>query len=373
MEQNTFAAIEIGETQTKVVVANYYANRLCVVASSKVKTYGVTNGEITNRKEVLNSLQQALALIKEQGYEIDQALVVLPAKKMNVYRKRSAISIISSDHVITSRDVKELTQTFARGATPGDDLIVNIIPLSYVLDEDRTIYEEPIGLSARNVKFDCFVITLPTHIARGVVDVIQDCGIDVLEVLVAPVCDLNLLVEQKEANCILVNIGGYNSTISHVTQGKIVACNTIRYGGNNLTNEIAKAFGIEPVLAENIKRRFGNANLQSSENIIVYDDETINLHINEKQLTQTIGKRLDELIFELNKVIKILVHGANLPIYLTGGGADLKGFDEQLKTFFGGNVVKYNNPFIGARSNEFTSCLGIINYCILRNTKKRGE
>ena len=108
MKKNIFTAIEIGEKNIKVVVANFAYGQLSVCASNKVTTQGIANGEIVNRKDILQSLELAIGPIKEQGFDISQVLLVLPSSRMKIYRKRSTIEIVAPDKKITSRDIKEL-------------------------------------------------------------------------------------------------------------------------------------------------------------------------------------------------------------------------------------------------------------------------
>ena len=52
MSKNIFVALDIGETYIKAVAMNYFSSKLAVIASTKVKTSGITNGDITNSNDL---------------------------------------------------------------------------------------------------------------------------------------------------------------------------------------------------------------------------------------------------------------------------------------------------------------------------------
>ena len=207
MDKNIFTAIEIGEKNIKVVVANYAYGQLSVCAANSVKTQGISNGEIVSRKDVLQSLELAIGPIKEQGFNVSTALLVLPSSKMKIYRKRSTIEIVAPDKKVTARDVRELKQTFQRSTIPLDEMIVNIIPLHYLLDDQLINGYNPIGMTASKVQFDASVVTLPKIIARGYVDLIQDLGIEVQDAVVSTYALYSLVPtpKQKENGWYIVN------------------------------------------------------------------------------------------------------------------------------------------------------------------------
>lgn len=372
MEKNIYAAIDIGEKNIKVVVANYAYGQISVCASNTVKTQGISNGEIVNRKDVLQSLELAIGPIKEQGYDMSQALLVLPSSKMKIYRKRSTIEIVAPDRRVTSRDVKELKQTFQRSTIPLDEMIVNIIPLHYLLDDQLIQDTNPIGLTASKVQFDASVVTLPKNIARGYVDLIQDLGIEVVDAVVSTYALYSLVptVKQKENGCILVDIGGRNTVIADIAHYQIMRVEQFNFGGQYITNSIAKEFGITLEVAELIKQKYATLESSYGEDIVLYNDDLLHVEITERKLENITQKCCSEFCFELNNLMtKWSIDTRTVPIIFVGGGANLKGFEHRFAALGNKNTFKYLSPFIGARGLEYLSCLGIIKRHIDENSK----
>jgi len=350
---------------------NYYSSKLTVIASTMVKTNGVTNGDITNANDLSISIKEALSNIKAQDEDINinEILLVLPSSKMNVYRKKVSIDITARDHIITSKDLRSLRVAFAKDK-PLDEMIVNIIPLYYRLDNGEPIYKEVSGMSASKVELEANIITLPTFIARSYVDIVQNMGYEILDAVVSPLALSSILIDKNSQNNgrVILDFGGKNTLLSYFQNGNLIGTSLIRFGSNLITSEIAKQFDLSYEKSEQLKIEFGNTNSHLSDQIPIYVDDARGITITEKDLSEIISKRLDEYYIELNKQCSNLTKNINYPIIIVGGGSHLKLFDEQINARLVRDANTYVSAYIGARNNAFLPCLGIINYYI--NTHK---
>ena len=372
MDKKFLTAIDIGEKNIKIVVANFAYGQLSICASNTVKTHGISNGEIVSRKDVLQSLELAIGPIKEKGFDVSKALVVLPSSKMKIYRKRSTIQIVSPDQKVTARDVKELKQTFQRSTIPLEEMIVNIIPIHYMLDNQLIQGKNPIGMTASVVQFDASVVTLPKAIARGYVDLIQDLGIEVLDAVVSTYALYSLVPtsKQKENGCILVDIGGRNTVISDIAHNQVLRVEKFNFGGQYITNSIAKEFGVTLEVAEFLKQKYATLENSYGEDIILYQDDLLHVEVSESKLESALEKCCSEFCYSLvNLINKWNIDTLNVPIIFVGGGANLKGLENKFASIGYKNTFRYQSPFVGARGLEYLSCIGLIKRYIEDNIK----
>lgn len=367
MSKNIFVSLDIGETYIKAVAMNYFSSKLAVIASTMVKTNGVTNGDITNSNDLTLSIKEALSNIKSQDENINtnEILLVLPSSKMTVYRKKVSMDIVARDHIITSKDLRSLKFQFAKEKQL-DETIVNIIPLFYRIDGGEPIYKDISGMSATKIELEANIITLPTFIARSYVDIVQNIGCEILDAVVSPIALNSILVNKNDANNgkIIADFGGKNTLLSYFQNGNLVSTSLIRFGSNLITSEICKQFDISYEKSDQLKKEFGNANSHLSDQIPVYIDDSRGLSITEKDLSEIISKRLDEYYIELSKQCGMMTKNINYPIVLIGGGSHLKLLDEQIKTRLVRDSNTYISSFVGARNNAFLPCIGIINYYV---------
>ena len=368
MLERIYVAIDIGETCIKAVAMNEYASKLSVIGATNVKTNGITNGDITSINDLQISVKEAFSNLEAQidNLSIDKVLLVLPSSKMNVYRKRSKMEIIARDKVITSKDIKELRMSFSRVDIPNDELIVNIIPISYRIDGGDPLYKEPSGLSGSILELEANLITLPNFVARSYVDVVQNLGYEIIDAVVSPLALSSTLIENETTvnGKVICDIGGKNTILSFFQNGNLVGTSVVRFGSNLITSEISKTYDLSIERSERLKIEFGTANSQLSEQISIYNDEARNLMISEKDLSEVINKRLEEYYIELNKQVMNLTKNINYPLVLIGGGSHLNSIDEQIKIRIGRETQTYISSYIGARNNAFLPCLSLIEYYV---------
>ena len=356
MLERIYVAIDIGETFIKAVAMNDYASKLSIVGATSVKTNGITNGDITSINDLQLSVKEAFSNLEAQvdNFKIEKVLLVLPSSKMNVYRKRSKMEILARDKVITSKDIKDLKMSFSRVDIPIDELIVNIIPISYRIDGGEALLKEPSGMSGSILELEANLVTLPSFIARSYVDIIQNLGYEILDAVVSPLA----------LSSILIDIGGKNTLLSFFQNGNLVGTSLVRFGSNLITSEISKQFDLSIERSERLKVEYGTANSQLSEQIVIYSDDTKDLNITEKDLSETISKRLEEYYIELNKVTTNLTKSVSYPMVIIGGGSHLNSIDEQIKIRLGRETNTYISSYIGARNNAFLPCISLVEYYV---------
>ena len=101
-------------------------------------------------------------------------------------------------------------------------------------------------MSASKVELEANIITLPTFIARSYVDIVQNCGCEILDAVVSPIV-LNSLLNSKNDTTngkIIADFGGKNTLLSYFQNGILVSTALIRFGYNLINSEISKQFDI---------------------------------------------------------------------------------------------------------------------------------
>ena len=242
MIERNYVALDIGETNIKAVAMNEYASKFTVIASTIVKTNGITNGDITNANDLSISIKEAISNLRAQdeSINVNKVLLVLPSSKMKVYRKKSSIDITARDHIITSKDMRNLKVSFSKDGIPHDEIIVNRI------DGGEALLKEPSGMSGYKVEMEANILTLPTFIARSYVDIVQNMGIEIMDAVLSPLALSSILVDKNAQSNgrVIVDIGGKNTVLSYYQNGNLVGTSLIRFGSNLITSEISKQFDL---------------------------------------------------------------------------------------------------------------------------------
>jgi cell division protein FtsA len=119
-------------------------------------------------------------------------------------------------------------------------------------------------------------------------------------------------------------------------------------GANDITDDIASAFGTRRQQAERMKCFHGSANASPRDNhdmipvmpIAAEDDEHAGVQITKAQLIGVIRQRLDYQIGEVRKALTQLKFEGPVgrQVVLTGGGAELKGVADYAQQALGRSV-----------------------------------
>ncbi|WP_102347580.1 rod-share determining protein MreBH [Bacillus sp. Marseille-P3661] len=197
------------------------------------------------------------------------------------------------------------------------------------------------------------VITAPTNSTpverRAIIDAIKSCGaknVHIIENTVSAAIGADLPVEEPYANMI-IDIGGGTTEVAIISYGGVVACRSLKIGGDRFDEEIIQYIRknynllIGQQTAEQIKIEIGNAYKNHEEqtmnvrgrdlvtslpHTITLSSKEIHLSFKEllDQIIEIIHTTLEECPPELSGDI------VDRGIMLTGGGALLDGIKEWL-------------------------------------------
>jgi len=157
----------------------------------------------------------------------------------------------------------------------------------------------------------------------------------------------------------------------------LVGLSSIPFGAQDITDDIASAFGTRRQQAERMKCFFGSATASPRDNhemievapLSAEDDSGEPVRITKAQLISVIRQRLDLLFGEIGKALKDLgfTGPVGRQVVLTGGGAELKGIADYAQGVLG-RAVRTGRPrgLIGmpeAHSGPgFATLAGLVRY-----------
>ena len=192
-------------------------------------------------------------------------------------------------------------------------------------------------------EYEALFVAMKTEEITRYTDVIEDSGREVLSVDIAPVALFNAAKaaqQVREDECVLLlNIGGVVSSLMIADHNRVFM-RSIPIGGDTITNQIAKEFGIGVEDAEELKRRHGFVALGGA-----YEDPESELASTISKVARTIMTRLHG---EVSRSINVwrAQHGGSQPsrVLLSGGGSTMlyvtDFFQEKLRV-----PVSYLNTF----------------------------
>ncbi len=313
MAKNIITGIDIGTHSIKVIIAQSQNSKAPIILGTGLKqTHGLKNGYITNSKEVARSLQQAILLAEEAAnIEIDSAYLSIGGIGLDSVYAKSEISITKAESRI---DEKDLDKILDKAELKAQKQLVNRkvlhrIALSYKVD-GQDVLGEPIGLKGNKLQAEVLLVTVLEPHYLSLKELVESLGIDVLDVLASPIAASLVVLnkEQKEAGCVLANIGAETVSIVVYEDGIPVSLKVFPTGSSDITSEIALKLQVPLRQAEEMKR--GS----------LYDQA-----ISQKKLDDIISARLKEMFALIRAHLKEIGKDGLLPagVVLTGGGVGL--------------------------------------------------
>jgi len=243
------------------------------------------------------------------------------------------------------------------GRTP--EYIVAVKPLTDGVISDHEMTESMIGtliekVSAKQLFMPRIIICVPSGIteveSRAVVDAAKNAGSRKVYLIQEPVAALigaGVDISTPEGNMI-VDIGGGTTDVAAISMCGIAKSTSIKVGGNKIDQAIIKYVNymfkmlIGERTAEQVKKNIGNVfDPDGSKTMVIKGRHLIHglpetVTITDLDIKKAIEEPVQEIIAAIKSVLEItppeLVGDIKTNgIYLTGGGALLKGLDKLIE------------------------------------------
>jgi len=186
-----------------------------------------------------------------------------------------------------------------------------------VEQEDGTKVETPVPRE----EYEALFVAMKSEDVVCYTDIIEDSGKKLLSVEVAPIALFNAAVasQVKENECtMLINIGGTTTSLM-ISENRRVFMRNIPIGGETVTSQIVREFGVTRDVAEDYKRRYGFVALGGA-----YEDPESEFSATISKLARNVMTRLHGEISRSISVWRAQHDGGNpVRVLLCGGGSTM--------------------------------------------------
>ena len=341
--EKIFTALDIGSSKVSAMIAGLTEQgEIVVLGTGQRASEGVKRGYIADMEKtelaVRNAVEQAERIA---GVNIENVWVGCSSGGLS--STVATVEIELGGGRIEQEDIHQLLQAGRETIEPNGRTVLHAQPALYTLDGLSGV-KKPEGLHADNLGVDIHVVLADGAPVRNMDTCVRGAHLNVKAVVASPIAAgmACLSSEERELGVALVELGAAVTNISLYAGGMLVGLFTIPYGGADITDAIASAFGIQRSQAERLKCFYGSATSSRSDHRDMIpvggpndtpaagDDHH---RIARAELISVIKQQLDYLIGEIGKGLKQL--GFTAPggrqIVLTGGGAELKGLADYVQ------------------------------------------
>ncbi len=346
--QRTIVGIDVGTTKVCTIVAQVAdTGRINILGVGLTPSKGIDKGVVVNIDDAVNAIAASVEKAERlSGYRIGTAFVGVAGRTISSLNSRGVVAVQRPDQEITRSDVARAVEAAQAVAIPTQREIIHVIPRAYVLDGHEGI-RDPIGMSGFRLEVETHIVTGEVMAIQNLIKSVQKAGVEIDDLVLQPLAagEAVLTADDKNRGVMLVDIGGATTDVAIFVQGGVWHTSVIPVGGNHFTNDIVYVLHTPHNTAEYLKLKYGSAivgeqpadddasDLVDAETLTVGEKQQISRHL----LSEIIHARGEQVIELIYNEIKRSGYEGMLPagIVLTGGAAQLNGFDEQVREMLG--------------------------------------
>lgn len=370
-----YTSVDIGSDAIKIVVCEFFKNRLNLLAATSVKSKGIKKGVIVSIEQAKESLLKALAEIEQMiGVQIKRIIVSVPSYFAEYLYAEGEIPL--KNQIVGNKEVIKVLQKAVQPKMNPLHELVTVIPIDFKIDDQKLI-KDPKGLRGNTLTTRAVMITTPKKNIYSVLSLIESIGVEVVDISLNNIGDIYAFKTPTMENQVggIINIGSEATSVSLYNKGIVVKSSIIGLGGTNIDNDISYIYNINNNQARLIKENFALAHkIYASANdfmeIKTKSKEIIN--VNQFEVSEIVMARIEEILKLAKKEINILTNQQIQYIIITGGISNMEHINYIADEVFGKNVVIGDIKLVGVRDNVYSSALGNIIYFI-NKLKLRGS
>lgn len=325
MAREIIMGIDVGTHAVKTIIAESGENERTprVIGTGLSPVLGIRRGFIINPLDVSHAIKNSVKSAQEKtGLRIKEAFISIGGAGVEGIRSKGSIVVSRADNEITENDVKRAvaqseTQLLRNLSSYmlNRDILENY-PLSYKIDEE-IIAGNPASMKGEKLEVETLFLTAPSQHLVNLLKSMELAGVTIEDIVPEPIAISRILLspKEKEIGCVLINIGGDNSSIAVFEEGNPVSAEMLPIGSNHITFDISRAFQTLLEEAEQMKLCYG-------------EDQSCR-----KKLANIIEPRLNDIFELVDSHLSKIKRSGLLPAgaILTGGGTNLMGIEEIAK------------------------------------------
>ncbi len=347
-------ALDIGSSKVCALIAETTeSGELNVLGTGQRESRGVRRGYVADMERTEVAIREAVEQAERiAGVNIEEVWAAFSAG--GLVSRVASVEVELGGHRIEQSDIDDLLDAGRNSIDPEGRMVLHAQPTLYTLDDVRGV-KKPLGLHADKLGVDIHVIAADSSPVRNLDLSVRSAHLAVKAIVASPIATgmACLSEEERELGVALVELGAGVTNVSLFAGGMLVGLAAIPYGGQDITDDIASAFGTRRSQAERIKCFYGSATTSPRDNHDMIDvapmagveEGAEPQRITRAQLISVIRQRLDLLSTDIAAALKQLGFAGPVgrQVVLTGGGAELKGIADYIQGVLG-RAVRIGRP-----------------------------
>lgn len=340
-EKQLLVALDIGTSKVVVLVGEVSEDgALSTIGVGLASSTGMKKGVVVDIESTVEAIRKAVEEAELMAdCRIGSATTGIAGTGVRSFNSHGIVAI--RDREVTYADVERVLDAARAVAVPADQKILHILPQEFIVDSHEGI-REPIGISGVRLEAKVHMVTGAASAAQNITKCVRRCDLMVSDMVLEQLASSYAVLtnDEKELGVCLVDIGGGTTDIAIFTEGAIRHTAVIPIAGDQVTNDLAIALRTPTQAAEEIKRRYASALIDSADSNELIDVPGVHKRagrqISKKMLAEVVEPRYAELFALIRADLRrsgfedLVTAG----IVLTGGASKVEGVIELAESIF---------------------------------------
>ena len=329
-QDNLIVVLDIGSAYTRVLAADLNEGSLRYRGHGVVESAGMRKGLISDLAPAAKAVKAANEQAEHMARaNIDVCAVGVGGPHIRGINTNGGFELGSRMREITREDVRTAVERARAVERPPDREILHLLPRQFILDGQPGIFD-PVGMVGARLEVDLHIATCSGSALQSTVTCANRAGLEVTEAVLESIAsaEATLSADERELGVCLLDIGAHSSDLAVFFEGAVAHTASVPIGGMHFTNDLAMGLQMPLVLAEVLKRQYGNAVVTSVPQLAeieIQNPQPQSLRL--RAIAEILEPRARELLYFVKESLRqgAVVDALGAGCVLTGGGAMLPG------------------------------------------------
>ena len=368
-----FVGLDIGTTQVRCVVGALDSSseepKISIVGYGMSENTGMKKGVIAHIEEVTSAVHNSIIEAERiSGIKIEHATVNINGSHVSGLNSKGVIAISASSKQISAADKYRAEEAATIVQLPSNREIIQVFPKNYQVDGQDSI-KDPVGMQGVRLEVETHIITAATPYLKSLDQVMKSVSVYPSSYTVSGLAAAEMVLsrKQREAGCLLIDIGASTTNIAVIEDGEVQHIAVIPIGGINITNDLAIGLKIDLEIAEKIKLKHaaladtaktGKVSVEKNKRNYVFEADDVNM---------IVEARVEEILEYVDKELESIHKSQKLPggVILVGGTSKIPGIADFAKDKLGlsaktGSLKNINGIMDGSKDLRLISGVGLM-------------
>ena len=367
-----FTTVEFINNIIRMTIGEYYNEKFYIFDTFKCKCSGLEDSSIINEDEVRTVINELISLIKDKtDIIVEEVLLCLPSNKLIINEFSTTSPVTGKNSLISSYDITEAYKTACKIRHQEDEMVINIAPIEFVLDDGQKMDFAPVRYKSATFKTSYNVYLLPKEVYNSYVNVINDCNLKVSKYYLDIDCMYSGIFEEDDISTSILNISDNSTDLLIYKKGKLLNKVSVGFGTSLLEQELKEQLNIaDERTLKNVLYNIGSCVI-SNNNYLSVCQNSSNRYISEHKVNEIIDLNMRVILNQLINKAKNVVELNDLYVTVVGKGSKIKGIDVLFKSLCECNASNYVSSILGLNDPSYCETIGLIklNYKKLSQNK----